>query len=76
MSVTLPRCAGCGERNPHVVGNSYGGHDWLCGDCEWKLEHPDAEPAPELPRARPALPLQEERLFSLEQFDLNGNERR
>lgn len=40
-------------------------HAWLCADCEYKREHPDALLAKPLPRERSAK-LQKETLFDLD----------
>ena len=69
----LPSCADCGHtrcvpvRKPDVAKGNTGGlgeFDWLCGDCLYKREHPDALPAVKLPRER-TVSLQREKLFEL-----------
>ena len=69
-----PKCADCGHsqcsavRRPGFTDEQIaatggmGAFDWLCGDCLYKREHPEAEPAIALPRER-TVALQSERLF-------------
>lgn len=71
-----PSCEQCGHgtctpiRKPGVSDEQIaqtgglGSFFWLCGDCLYKREHPDAEPAVKMPRER-TVALQEERLFNL-----------
>ncbi len=61
-----PFCADCGSHDAHVVGNSSGGHLWLCGSCELLRANPDARLAtnpPGLPSTWPGRGKQKERLF-------------
>lgn len=37
-------------------------HEWVCGDCLYKRDHPDAAPAVRLPRER-SKRIQKESLF-------------
>ena len=69
----LPICADCGHtrcapvRKAGVAKNNTGGlgeFDWLCGDCLYRRQNPDALPAVALPRER-NVPLQTEKLFEL-----------
>ena len=67
-----PHCADCGHsqcaavRKPGFTDEQIakdggiGAYDWLCGDCLYRREHPDAEPAIALPRER-VVPLQREK---------------
>ena len=67
-----PRCAECGASQPSAVlrpgvepdkqGGKYS-HEWLCGSCLYRRDHPDAAPAKPLPRERRAVRLQKETLF-------------
>jgi hypothetical protein len=63
-----PFCSVCRSATAHVVsrvpGDPSKGHDWLCGSCEWKRDHPETEtkPAPDLP-VKHRVPLQKETLF-------------
>ena len=68
-----PKCADCGHskcapvRKPGAPRGWRGGigeFDWLCGDCLYKRQNPDALPAIALPRER-SVPLQTEKLFEL-----------
>jgi hypothetical protein len=66
-----PHCSECGASKPMAVlrpgaePDALGGrssHVWLCGDCLYRLEHPDALKAVKPPRAR-SCRLQKECLF-------------
>lgn len=66
-----PKCADCGASRPMAVLREgmtpdnlggLGSHQWLCGDCVYKLDHPDAPRAVLLPRER-VKRLQKETLF-------------
>jgi hypothetical protein len=67
-----PRCVECGATKPMAVlrdgvdPDMLGGissHMWLCGDCVYRRDHPDAAPAVPEPRSRRPLKLQTETLF-------------
>lgn len=67
-----PRCEDCGLTKCHPyqrkdveadgIGTSYG-YGWLCGDCKFKRENPDAPAPPKMPWERRPRALQKERLF-------------
>lgn len=70
----LPKCADCGAGSPRVVsktrrenGKEYVTHTWLCADCEYKRQHPDAKPAIAPPREQRPKRLQKETLFDVRQ---------
>ena len=73
-----PHCEDCGSARCHPypladlrptivldgTQTAYG-YQWLCGDCKYLREHPDAPPAVTPPRERRPKPLQIERLFDV-----------
>ena len=70
-----PSCADCGSsrctpvRKPGISdaqiasNGGMGAFDWLCGDCLYKREHPEAEAAIKMPWERKPKKLQAEKLF-------------
>lgn len=64
---TKPRCEDCGKvtdrcirRHPHGV---IAGSKFLCADCEYLRDHPDAKRGTEFPRKMRPVALQDEVLF-------------
>lgn len=71
--MSAPKCQGCGASRPHVVsipfvsnGREHIRHEWLCEDCEYRRDHPDALPAVAPPRERRPKRLQKEKLFDVD----------
>ena len=70
-----PKCQVCGHSQCSAIRKEgftdeqiaatggLGAFDWLCGDCLYKRDHPDATPAVKMPNERKPLPLQDERLW-------------
>lgn len=60
----LGNCADCGYKGCLVYTPEPGVHLWLCGECVWFRENPDAETVtiPKPPRRR-RIPLQAETLL-------------
>ena len=75
MSLMRPRCTDCGNvaQRPvlrsdasegQMCGDLPGGYDWLCCDCEYLRDNPEA-PLVSHPRNSRQVPPQAERLFDL-----------
>jgi hypothetical protein len=66
-----PKCADCGNGtkvHPYrgEEGSKFGGYVWLCGDCKYRRENPDAAPYVKLPAERRGRWKQKETLFDSE----------
>lgn len=68
-----PKCSGCGASRPIAVlrdgcvPDNQGGvssHEWVCGDCLYRRDHPGAARSVKLPRER-FKRLQKETLFDV-----------
>ncbi len=60
--VTKPRCSVCGTQHgvhwtpePGQIPGAHGAHRWLCGDCEYRRDAPDAKTLSP-PARKPARP--------------------